>query len=236
MPKWIIIIVLTSLILAGCAPSTPDPAVIEQVVRETVSSVPAATAYPTYTPYPTYTSQPSPTMAEPTNTPTPEPNVFEAIAVSKNNVETIEKQGVVFELIRVVVSDRKGDPEKWVSEIPEFDKATTLIMLEFKITNNTDGTIDILLKDHCNILVGKEQVDCNSLPRMKYFNDDIQSIMAGVTRQGGFYVPANTPRSDISKIIFEAPGAFNAKGNGFTGDVVFTFDTTGWTWEPRPTP
>jgi len=58
--------------------------------------------------------------------------------------------------------------------------------------------------------------------------------MAGVTRKGFFYIPANTHRSDISTVTIEFPGSFNANGNGFTGDFAFTFDITDWVWTPRP--
>jgi hypothetical protein len=173
-------------------------------------------------------------MAKPTDTPAPTANVLETIAVSKNDIETIEKSGVVIELVRALVSDRENYPDDWFDTIPEFDAAKTLIMFEFRVTNNTDGTISVLLKEHCNILVSGEQIDCNRLPYISYADYEIDTIMTGVTRKGFFYVPANTPRGDISTITIEFPGAFNSRGNGFTGDFTFTFDITDWVWTPRP--
>lgn len=80
MPKQIIIIVLVSLILAGCGSPTPDPSVVAQQVEETVSAIPTQTALPTYTPNPTLT--PYPTY---TNVPTQKPKV---IVVTPTNTPT----------------------------------------------------------------------------------------------------------------------------------------------------
>lgn len=108
------------------------------------------------------------------------------------------------------------------------------MMFEFRVTNTTSGTIELLIKEYCNILVSGEQIECNKLPPTSHFDDDIGTIMTGITRQGGFYVPAKTPRSDINTITIEFPGAYNAKGSEFTGNYSFSFDITNWVWEPSP--
>jgi len=149
-------------------------------------------------------------------------------------VITIEKAGVIFEVERMLVADRKGWPDNFFDDKPEYNKATTFIMVIFSITNNTNGTIDVLMRDFCTVLAGKEQVDCDSLRKVPT-GEDIDKIMAGVTRVGGLYLPFNTPRSEIKSITFEAPGAFNSSGNGFTGDITFTVDITDWVWEDKLT-
>jgi hypothetical protein len=71
------LVLLVAIILAGCSVPTPDPVIIQQIVKETQAAMPTQTAYSTYTPYPTYTVQPIFTpivitkVVTPTNTLTP---------------------------------------------------------------------------------------------------------------------------------------------------------------------
>jgi hypothetical protein len=78
--RTILIAVLISIFLAGCSAPASDPALIENIVKETMAAMPTQTAYPTktanptYTPYPTYTNvptqKPKVIIVTPTNTPT----------------------------------------------------------------------------------------------------------------------------------------------------------------------
>ena len=65
MAKWITIIVLISLILTGCAVSTPEPTTSATMTNTPLSTLePTTTATLTNTPLPTSIPAPSPTPAE----------------------------------------------------------------------------------------------------------------------------------------------------------------------------
>jgi len=75
MRKFLFLLVV--IILVGCSVPTPDPAIIEHIVKETQAAIPTQTHYPTHTAYPTYTVAPTYTpmvitkVVTPTNTPSP---------------------------------------------------------------------------------------------------------------------------------------------------------------------
>lgn len=96
MPKWIIIIVLTSLILAGCVASTPAP-----TRTPTVTQTPVPTETPTETPEPTATS---------TSTRTP----TSTVDVGELRADYAKKVNEVFEKASADKPDFKCGSASWI--------------------------------------------------------------------------------------------------------------------------
>lgn len=97
MNKLLVCILLVTVFLVGCAPSTPDPLVIENKVNETIQALPSQTPYPTYTPLSTNSPLPTYTMV-PTYTPdikivtatfTPTPVFTPTITSTPTNTATV---------------------------------------------------------------------------------------------------------------------------------------------------
>lgn len=123
MAKWIIIIVLASLILSGCEIPIPDPAVVQQIVSDPRTAVPTQTAYPTYTPAPTYTPGPTYTpvvitmVVTPTNTLTPTLSPTPLVAPTQTSTT------VPFELYQInpeIIKSYLDDPENSVGQAIKF--------------------------------------------------------------------------------------------------------------------
>lgn len=96
------------LIVAGCAAPAPDPALVQQIVKDTQAAIPTQTPYPTNTPKPTITPTPTRTPA-PTRTPRPYEDfysyinkfgeIFNQVTKLRNESDEIKLHDIYFEKI-----------------------------------------------------------------------------------------------------------------------------------------
>lgn len=234
-----ILVLLLVVLIAGCAPSEPDPLVIESKVKATVLAIPSQTPFPTYTPYPTYTPFPTPTKILPTSTLVPTPtlssNPSGIVGVAKNSLGMIENSNVQLEIYRVIVADRRQyDFSKWV-QTDSFKNALSMIELVVKYTNNTDALIKIHSFPDGIAAINGEQINFSNYYYETRFDDNTFSgLLPGMSITTGFWFPVkNTAWQEIKEIKLYIPGAINKNNFTFTDDFEFTISVEGWGFEAK---
>lgn len=231
--KRIFFVLITMLFLAGCS---PNPEKLQVLVEQTLTAIPTGTAYPTYTPYPTYTVVPTTTRTpKPTQTPTQPPNFDPTgLAVAKNNVAVFESRGVKIEIVRIVIADKSWGDVASYSYIPDWKNANSYIMLEFKASNNSEDKASLMLMQASMIAASGKQVSGSDyIYDLDYFGDDPDSdLMPGVSMQGGYWLPLETPFNEIQTVYMDFVGAF-INSNGIFRNMELKLDISDWTFEPR---
>lgn len=231
MAKNLFLVVILCILLVGCTTPTPDPAMIEEIVKETIMAVPTQTAFPTYTPYPTATKVlPTATLVP---TPTLSSNPSGIVGVAKNSLGMLEDKGVQLEIYRIIVADRsKFDFTNW-SNTRAFDNAKTMIELVVKYSNNTNELIKFHSFPEGLAAINGEQINfSNSYYETRFDDNAFSGILPGMSITTGFWFPVkNTEWQDITEIKLYIPGAINKDNYTFTNDFEFTIDVEGWGFE-----
>lgn len=230
MKKTIVILTLVFL-LSACSTPTPDPAVINDLVAQTVEALPTQTPYPTYTPYPTATKVPAPTKT-PIPTPVPDPA---GKAVAMNHVKEWTAKGVTMELIRVFVCDSSWSDVKTFFDLPAWRNANSYIMIEFKVKNNSEKKASLMLIQSSIVAVNGEQVEANDyLWDLGYYYNKLEGdLMPGVEIQDFYYLPLETKFEDISTVYLDFVGAF-IDNTGIINDMSVKLDISDWGFDERP--
>lgn len=229
--RRILILLVAMILLAACSTPTPDPAVIDDLVAQTVEALPTQTPYPTYTPYPTVTKTPAPTK---TPMPTPIPDTT-GKAVAMNHIKEWTADGVTMELIRVLICDSSWSDVNSYSNLPAWRNANSYIMIEFKVKNNSNKKVSLMLIQHSLAAVNGEQVEANDyLWDFGYFNNKLDAdLLPGIEIQDFYWLPLDTKFEDISTVYMDFVGAF-VDGRGIINDMSIKLDISNWGFEERP--
>lgn len=215
----------------------PSQAQVEQAIAETQAAMPTETATieieqptkaPTATLVPTKTASPTKTPKPPE--PTPDSNNPSGIVgVAKNNLGSIERDGIIVEMSRVIVAD-KNSVQGGFKESEEFDDTKTAIELIFTITNNTSEKINYYWYMEGMAAVMGEQVSFYDF-RDSLFTRET-TILPNVTVNIGLWFGVkNTEWQDINQITF-----YLYRPNGFYSmpEFNFTIDVVDWGFEAMP--
>lgn len=243
--KKLVLLVIVGILLASCAPAAPSADMVQTAIAETQAALPTAThtstavpatATHTNTPVPTNTPRPTNTPA-PTSTPTVTPlaAVDPTRAIAKNYVVSYESNGVVVEIVRVLIAEKSAVPQDFSSMDEKFDDKDTVLEIIYRITNNTEGNIRVYA-DQALLAVDGEQIDMSDYMYLASFGDDVGGeFLPGVTAIGGMWVGVERSAwNEVTKIIVNINAPYDDDYDDLGPDIVFTIDVVDWTFEPLP--
>jgi len=153
---------------------------------------PTQTIVPTNTPRPTNTKRSTETLA-PTPTPNIEPTIDTSAIIAKNYLASIEENGVIVEVARILIGEKTAVGNNFdinFSEFPIIDDKNTIVQFIFKIVNNTDIVIEMNFNSSAIASVNGEQInfDDYSWDNRTWFGDYLSDdILPGSTVIGGLY-------------------------------------------------
>lgn len=215
------------LFLTSCAPSQAQ---IEKAIAETQTAMPTETKQPTQAS--TATLEPTKT-ASPTKTPEPTPesdNPSGIVGVAKNNLGSIERDGVIVELSRIIVAD-KNSVQDLFKDHEAFNDAKTAIELIFTITNNTEEKFNYYWDLEGMAAVMGEQVNFKDFYDFKLFTRE-STVLPSVSVTVGLWMGVkNTEWQDVDQITFYLyrPNEFY-----YMPEFNFTIDVVDWGFEAMP--
>ena len=241
MKKLTIVILL--LLLVACTPKEEPnlQATIDASINQTMTAVKESEPEPTNTPIPTNTTIPTSTKVptktpRPTSTPTIKPTIDASLVLAKNYVTSYEENGVIFEVVRVLIADKN-----WTSLKADFpdpgvmaDKKT-YIEYVFRITNNTDKIISV---SYYSIIASAngEQSEFGDFYDHRLAGDDLSNdILPGSVVIGGNWTGINRSAwNEVNKILISIPRVYDSNYDKVTNDFLITIDVVDWSFEPIP--
>lgn len=139
------------------------------------------------------------------------------------------------ELLRVVICDKSFSDIRNFYDFPEWKNAKSYLMVEFKATNNSEKTADLMLFQNSSVATAGKQIDSGRFFwEIRPFGDNPDGdYLPGVTMQGGYYIPLDVPFDEIQKVYFDFAGVF-VNGSGIINNMQLNIDISDWTFEPRP--
>lgn len=241
--KSMALLLLVPLLISACGGTSADPGLVATAIAQTATAGAAdqaAQASPTTVNPPTNTPNPSPTPVPPTNTPEPTSAPSSADAWAMNNVASVETGGLSIEVARIVVGEKSAltfeDWSKLDDLLTGWADIDVVGEIIFKVTNNSDKTIDVYL-DQGSVQLGSEQVDLTDYMMYTTVGDDVGGeIYPGVTKIGGMWFGIKrTAPADITNIVYRAdapsdPDTYDSLGP----DIKIDMDVSQHTWEDIP--
>ena len=233
-----IIVLLFCFILFGCstpqntnidAVETSVAATISQQAIQTKQAAPTNTLMPSSTPRPTDTPIP---VASPT--PTDDPSLF---TIAKNFLAKVEQYGVTFEISRILIADIEFCKSKIPQGSKYWEGAQSCIEVVCTIKNNSQDAVDSYMNSDL-ISFNGEQISVGEYLYKTSVDGkgDFGKILPGVSMTRGYWIPfKNTKFNQPSNLLINTGSV--VKMSPFQillKDQLFTFDTTGWTFEPAP--
>jgi hypothetical protein len=218
---------------SSTAPSTEiDVAAIQTSAVQTVmadASQDMSAIQPTSTPRPTSTPKPVPTA-----TTALEVDITNAIA--RNYIVRHEENGVIFEVVRILIAKKEAIPEDF-DQFSIYQDKPTLVMFVFKIENNTDQVIKGFLGQSIIASVNGEQIPFVDYwtNNLTWFGDNLDNnILPGAKLVGGVWTGIKRSEwNDVNSIVISVPELFNVNTyQDVTNAFLLNIDVTDWTFDP----
>lgn len=169
--------------------------------------------------------------------PTQKPTINTNDAMAKNYLVNIEENGVVIEIVRILICDSKWEPvQNKFSEYKSMDNKESLIEIIFRITNNRDQNINALITETIAAFDG-EQIKFDDYYFDTWIGDEfIYDILPGSIMIGGIWLGVSRSKFDeIEKIVISMPYISGSNYEQLTNDFVWTIDVENWEFETFPT-
>jgi hypothetical protein len=245
MKKIIIFLSLMFLVVACTPKEEPNiQATVDASVLETQSALDEIEeeTLPTNTPENSRTPEPtkafiSTSISTPTSTEEPTQDVVSQVK-AKNFVATVEQNGVIVEVERILICDDNWDDiSSDFSDVSLFDDKTTYVEFIFRITNNTEEVIGFNFYTSIASANGEQiSIEDYIWAGMGWMGDDLdKDILPGSTVIGGVWTGVKRSTWDeIDKIIISIPGANDKDYSSTTDDYLIEIEVGDWGFEPFP--
>ena len=224
------------------------PAVI---FTDTPEIKPTNIIIPTDTPFPTSTLPMQ--TEEPSAVPTEIPpagsgeNLDAVKFIAKNYIGSVESNGVIVELSRVIIGDKETlakkkdiayltDPDYEISEV--LKNSTIVVEIIFKITNNTDKILNLSLSSNDAVFIlNGVQIPLQEYTHYSNLQDSYidGNIFPNSSVNGGFWLPTSLLSVNEAKsVVLGLPPAYDEDYHDVTDSFSISADIVDWGWEDIP--
>ena len=189
----------------------------------------------------TNTARPSAAFTSPTDMPGDIKGASDKELWSKNYAGSAESGGVKIEIARVVVGYKEAFPAEynwhnWDNYIEGWENTKAIGEIIFKITNNTNFTVNIY-PNFGSVQIGNEQIELENYSAYTPFGDDTQGeIYSGVTKIGGIWFGIKRPTPEaINQIIYRCDAPYGPDSYDPLGqDIEIIMDFQNHAFEEMP--
>lgn len=212
---------------------------------------------PPYPFVPTDTPFPTPTLLVQTDIPSAVPteilppgsgeNLDSMKYIAKNYLGSIESNGVIVELARVIIGDKETlakekdigyliDPEHDISRLLQDSRIVVEVI--FKITNNTDRLINLdLSRDDAMFILNGVQIPLNQFLDYANLTESFRNgnIDPQTSVNGGFWLPTSLLSVyEANTVILGLPPAYDENNQAVIENSFIFADVVDWGWEDIP--
>lgn len=242
--RTLMYLIIAMILLAACVPGGAQ--------TQTQSPQLTYTPYPTYTPFPTLelTATSVPPTPIPTNIPTeisvteePEASVGDTLPIiARNYLGELEDNGIKVELARVLLGYLKDVDREFGQNLKlheNFQDATIVLEVLFRITNNTDKVVSYDTMSSGNIaFINDAQISFERNIESATANP-IGDIYPGLSTVLGYYLPVTNIENlrEVNAVgiglspLYESDSYDDVTGNFF---IKADINPMEWTFEPLP--
>lgn len=170
-------------------------------------------------------------------TPTQKPTINTNDALAKNYLVEVEENGVVIEIVRILICDSNWEPtQNEFSEYKSMDNKEAFIEIIFRVTNNREQKINTLITETIASFDG-EQIKFDDYYFDTWIGDEfIDDILPGSIVIGGIWLGVSRSKfNEIEKIVISMPYISGLNYEQLTKDFIWTIDVNGWEFETYPT-
>ena len=167
--------------------------------------------------------------------------------ISKNYLGSIESNGVIVELARVIIGDKETlakekdiayliDPEHDISKVLQDSRIVVEVI--FKITNNTDRLIKLdLSREEAMFILNGVQIPLNQFLDYANVTESFRNgnIDPQTSVNGGFWLPTSLLSvNEANTVILGLPPAYDENNQAVIENSFIFADVVDWGWEDIP--